>query len=186
MESASRNYGIQKFNFVDEKFLNSEHQVIGFLDELERSDVRFEWRFQGRVDRIRMDLIERMQENGLFGVSLGIESDSDVILKEMKKCLNPEESINTIRALLANGLSVHASFIVGMPSESPETIEQTGRFISRVPGMCKNVGLLTLFPGSALYEEARRSGKIMDENLYLECLGPVYTIPYTNLTKYSD
>lgn len=186
MESVYDNYGISHFNFTDDNFLNSEQQVLQFVNELQYSDIKFSWRFQGRVDKLDPGLVEKMRQVGLFGVSLGIESGSEVIIQEMNKNLDLKQAKTVINHLNDQDITVHASFIVGMPSESPDTIQQTLNFIASAKPINVNAGILTLFPGTALYNHAIKTGIIEDEDSYLCNLGPVYTKPYTNLTKYSD
>jgi radical SAM superfamily enzyme YgiQ (UPF0313 family) len=83
-------------------------------------------------------------------------------------------------------LNTHGSFIVGMPSESHFTIEQTLKFIDATGLQHASAGILTLFPGTSIYEMAKDNGIITDEDKYCDNLGPVYVKPYTNLTLYSD
>jgi anaerobic magnesium-protoporphyrin IX monomethyl ester cyclase len=186
MERISRRYGIFKFNFVDDNFLNSDIQFEAFLGGLKKSEEHFSWRFQGRVDKFASHSIERMKELGLWGVSLGIESGSEIILHEMNKLIDLRQARETISRLLENYVQVHGSFIVGMRHESPQTIDDTIQFIHSAGEIFVNAGILTLFPGSELYKEALQAGIIGDEDRYLENLGPVYTKPYTNMTAYAD
>jgi len=185
MEDFSLKYNINRFNFVDDNFLNSEKQVVAFYNALIKSKMEFKWRFQGRADRFTPSLAKKLVEVGLYDVSFGIESGSPIILKEMKKMLNIETARQNLKCL-PEGLDMHASFIIGMPSESHETIRQTIQFIKSVQIKNVNAGILTIFPGTPLYEEVMVKGIINDENDYCNRLGPVYIYPYINLTSYSD
>jgi radical SAM superfamily enzyme YgiQ (UPF0313 family) len=185
MEHVCREYGIDAFNFVDDNFLNADAQVRAFGDALCASRHRFRWRFQGRADRFSADIAAALVSVGLFDVSFGIESGSPRILDEMNKKLDLEQAMKNLRAL-PEALDTHATFIVGMPGESEESVAQTERFIRNSGLGHVAAGILTLFPGTSLYEKVRNEGRIPDEDAYCEALGPVYTQPYINLTRHSD
>ena len=178
-------YGIERFNFVDDNFLNSERQSYEFIDALAKSDIDFQWRFQGRADRFPLHLTRALIKVGLYDVSFGIESGSPEILQEMNKPLNLERARQNLRAL-SRELDVHGTFIVGMPGESHETITKTIEFIEDAQLGHATGGILTLFPATALYEMAHKKGFIPDEDRYCENIGPVYVRPYLNLTGYPD
>lgn len=185
MENFSVKFNINRFNFVDDNFLNSEKQILAFYKALKESNMDFKWRFQGRADRLTPDLSKKLVEVGLFDVSFGIESGSPIILKEMNKMINIETAKENLNCL-PEELDTHASFIIGMPSESHETIKSTIDFIKLVKLKNVNAGILTIFPGTSLYEQVMVKGLIKDEDDYCNRLGPVYVFPYINLTKYSD
>ncbi|GAA5262990.1 B12-binding domain-containing radical SAM protein [Methanocalculus sp. MC3] len=185
MEDFFIRYGIKRFNFVDDNFLNSTKQINDFYNSLKNSEYDFVWRFQGRADRFTPALANKLVEVGLYDVSFGIESGSPTILKEMNKKIDIEIAKKNLLNLPKN-LDTHASFIIGMPSESHKTIEQTVKFIEDTRIKNINAGILTVFPGTPLYEKVRKLGIIMDEDDYCNRLGPVYVKPYINLTSYSD
>lgn len=180
-----KSYGINRFNFVDDNFLNTEKQIWDFYNALRKCDIKFKWRFQGRADRLHPSLASALVEVGLYDISFGIESGSIIIHKEMNKKLNLDRARTNLK-LLPSELDTHASFIIGMPRESHETIEQSIEFIRDVGVKNINAGILTLFPDTVLYEMARSKGIIKNEDEYCDNLGPVYVYPYINLTAYPD
>lgn len=179
-------YGIDRFNFVNDNFLINESYIIKFCDELKKCGIEFKWRFQGRADRIDGKLVHLMKSAGLFGISFGLESGSVEILKEMNKKFDLERVEKNVREVIETGIIVHASFIVGMPSENEKTIEETMGFIKRTGLRNLNVGILTPFPGTEVYSWAKKMGKITDDDAYCEELGHVYEYPYVNMTKQPD
>lgn len=185
MEDFYSDYGVSRFNFVDDNFLNSEKQVWDFYSTLKESDIKFQWRFQGRADLFSKPLAEALLEVGCYDVSFGIESGAIEILSAMNKKIDINKTCANIRSLPSQ-LETHASFIVGMPAESPKTINDTVMFIKNTGLDYASAGILTLFPGTGIYEFAKNNGLITDEDAYCENLGPVYVKPYINLTKYPD
>lgn len=186
MTTIIEQYGINRFNFVDDNFLNSPRQVLEFIEQLRCYKYPIQFRFQGRADRLSPDLAKGLSEVGCFDVSMGLESGSEIILEEMDKRMDLEKAKKNIAGVLAEGVSIHATFIVGMPSESFETIETTLNFIRDAGLPYVAAGILTPFPDTRLYDLAKEKGLIPDDDKYCEELGPVYEIPYVNLTQHSD
>ncbi|MFA6129453.1 MAG: radical SAM protein [Candidatus Omnitrophota bacterium] len=185
MEEFYKTFGINRFNFVDDNFLNSENRVWDFYNALKKSKIQFKWRFQGRADRLHPDLAKALMDVGLFDVMLGIESGSPEILKEMNKNLDLEVAKNYIQRY-PSGLDTHGTFVVGMPGESEKTIKQTEEFIKESGLKYITAGILTIFPGTHIYRYAMNKGYIPNEDIYCENLGPIYVKSYINLTKYTD
>lgn len=185
MEDFYSAYGINRFNFVDDNFLNYAQQISDFSNALEKSDIKFKWRFQGRADRFSPFLADILIKVGLYDVTFGIESGSPEIIQEMDKHLNLEDALRNLRSM-PDGLDTHGSLVVGMPNESHVTIEQTRQFIQDSGLKHIYAGILTLFPGTRIFNIAKKRGLITDEDSYCENLGPIYVKPYVNLTSYSD
>jgi len=104
----------------------------------------------------------------------------------MGKNININNAKENINKVLASDINVHASFIIGMPIESSESIDKTIQFIKETEIKNVNAGILTLFPGSDLYNYAIERKYIKDEDEYCEKLGEVYEQVHVNLTDYDD
>jgi len=65
----------------------------------------------------------------------------------------------------ALGITIHGTFILGLPGETRETIEETIRFAREIDPHTIQVSLAAPYPGTALYEEARRNDWLEDETL---------------------
>jgi anaerobic magnesium-protoporphyrin IX monomethyl ester cyclase len=180
------NYGIHRFNFVDDNFLNSPRQVLEFVDALKAFEYDIQFRFQGRADKLTPELAKLLIDVGCFDISIGMESGSQRILDDMQKYLNVEKAAENIRGVLSLGVSIHATFIVGMPEEDFSTIKDTIDFIKYTNLPFVSTGILTPFPDTRIYTLAKERGLIPDDHRYCLELGRVYEIPYVNLTKFSD
>ncbi len=148
---------------------------------------KFKFRFQGRVDKLGdINIIKNLKRVGCFDICYGIESGSQEIIDYMGKNININNAKENINKVLASDINVHASFIIGMPIESSESIDKTIQFIKETEIKNVNAGILTLFPGSDLYNYAIERKYIKDEDEYCEKLGEVYEQVHVNLTDYDD
>ena len=56
------------------------------------------------------------------------------------------------------GVVIHGTFILGLPVETKETIEETIRFAQELDVFSMQVSLAAPYPGTELYEMARQNG----------------------------
>jgi len=96
---------------------------------------------------------------GCYDVSFGLESAAVEILTAMNKKMDIDKASANIRSLPSR-LETHGSFIVGMPGENQSTIGRTINFIKEVGLKHAGAGILTVFPGTALYDMAKTKGMI--------------------------
>ena len=186
MKMIKRRFGIDRFNFVDDNFLNSVRQVEELAAGLRGCGDKFRFRFQGRADRIDGRLARVMRDVGCFDISYGLESGSQMVIDYMGKVLDVAKAEENLKAVLDQGLDMHATFIVGMPVETHATIEQTKDYIRRIGLPNANAGILTPLPDTAIYKMAKELGLIVDDDVYCEALGVAYEDVYVNMTRYSD
>lgn len=88
------------------------------------------WSAMCRADTIDRDGWRAMKDAGCFGVKIGFESGSqEVIDRIVNKKLNIAEARETALFLRSIGLSVHGTFTIGLPGETPAQAQQTVQFI---------------------------------------------------------
>jgi len=92
------------------------------------------WSAMCRGDTIKRDDWEHMRNNGCFGVKLGFETGVQRVADEIiNKHLDIAKCAEVAKFLRHDlGMSVHGTFTVGMPGETPEEQQQTIDFIKRL------------------------------------------------------
>ncbi|MFI9040878.1 B12-binding domain-containing radical SAM protein [Streptomyces sp. NPDC053726] len=127
-------YGVTAFRFVDDLFLGASRVIKTQMEAFTQHRIgeRYVWDATGRInvlDRLADSEFERLVENGLREVALGIESGSDRILDAMDKRIDAEMTERVARRLVAHGIGVKGYFILGFPGETHDDIEATVRHI---------------------------------------------------------
>jgi len=82
----------------------------------------------GRADEINSKTIELISKIGIEHVYIGVEVGSDKRLKEIKKGITLAQVLNAIRLCRRYHIRVQPSFIVGLPGETEESLEDTIKF----------------------------------------------------------
>lgn len=145
-------YGLRSFTFFDETFTLNRDRAFEICSTLRERSYNLSWFCNTRSDLIDQDLLRIMHESGCEGISLGIESGNQTILDLCQKGTSVESNASAIRAAKRIGLRVFASFIVGLPGETKDTIEDTIRFIKNTRPNGIEVNIAVPYPGTRLFE----------------------------------
>ena len=99
-----------------------------------------------------------MKDGGLRLLLVGYESGSPEILKRIKKGITIEQAKEFTKNCKKLGIVIHGTFVLGLPIETPETIEQTIKYAMELDVFSIQVSLAAPYPGTELYEEAKQNG----------------------------
>jgi hopanoid biosynthesis associated radical SAM protein HpnJ len=104
------------------------------------------------------DTLKIMKDNGLRLLLVGYETGSDQILRNIKKGMRTDFARRFTRDCRELGITIHGTFILGLPGETRETIEQTIRFAKEINPHTIQVSLAAPYPGTELYRDALANG----------------------------
>ncbi len=99
-----------------------------------------------------------MKDNGLRLLLVGYESGNQKILHNIKKGLRVDVARQFTKDCHALGIVIHGTFILGLPGESEETIEETIRYAMEIDPYTIQVSLAAPYPGTFLYSQATENG----------------------------
>jgi anaerobic magnesium-protoporphyrin IX monomethyl ester cyclase len=122
---------VTTLSFIDDTFNVPKARFKELLRMMIRKRYPFRWNCFYRSDHGDAEAIELMASAGCEGVFLGVESGSDAMLAAMNKSSRRHHYLEAIPRLRNAGLSTYASFIVGFPGESAQSVEQTLDLIER-------------------------------------------------------
>jgi len=83
----------------------------------------------------------------------------------VKKGIRLDVAREFTRNAKALGIKIHGTFIMGLPGETRETIEETIRFACGIDPDSLQVSLAAPYPGTALYQEALDHGWLQETDL---------------------
>lgn len=102
--------------------------------------------------------LEVLKDNGLRCLMVGIESGNDDILRGIKKGVTTRQIRSFMKACRKLKIVTHATFVVGLPGETKETIRQTIDFAKEIDPDTIQVSIASPYPGTVLYDEAVLKG----------------------------
>ena len=154
------NLKFHQINIADDLFTANPHHCLAVCEEILQRNLNINWTSFARVDTISEHLLSKMKAAGCTAVSFGIESANPAILKRIKKGISVDQIENAIRICRRVGISPYASFILGLPGETPQTINETKAFAAKLQqkGLAYGFHILAPFPGTEVRARSERLG----------------------------
>ncbi len=142
--------GERSFYFGDATFALNRRRLFELLEKLE--GVPYSYNIQTRADSLTPDVLRRLRELRFTSVAIGAESLNDRILAEVvRKRTTRREILEAARAVRREGIRAILTFIVGLPGEDRQSVEETLEVLRR-EGIRDAVFFpLVVFRGTALY-----------------------------------
>lgn len=163
-----REVGAAEIGVLDDSFNIRRDRVLRICDLLIQEGLsHVPWiMINGiRANLADEELLGRMRQAGCIRTAFGVESGNQQILDSIiHKQLTLDQVRAAFRAAKKVGMETIGFFIIGMPGETEETMEDTIRFAIELDPLVANFSMATPFPGTELYEIVKREGKILAED----------------------
>ena len=124
--------------------------------------------FQGAatIDSIlRGDLIEKAAEAGLRSVFIGFETFSPENLKQSNKKQNlAKDYVAAVNRLHSLGIMINGSFVFGLDEDDKDVFQRTVDWAVNNAITTSTFHILTPYPGTKLYHDMEKEGRILTHN----------------------
>jgi hopanoid biosynthesis associated radical SAM protein HpnJ len=152
---------VKEYFFDDDTFTDDRPRAEAIARGLGRLGVTWSCNAKAEVPYATLKVLK---DNGLRLLLVGYESGSQAILNNVKKGIRLDRARAFTRDAKALGITIHGTFIMGLPGETRETIEETIRFALDIDPDTLQVSLAAPYPGTALYQEARERGWLQNDD----------------------
>jgi radical SAM superfamily enzyme YgiQ (UPF0313 family) len=164
--------GMKEIFFDDDTFTADRNRAREIAQKLKPLGLCWSTNSRANVD---YETLKIMKDGGLRLFVIGYESGNAEILKNIKKGVALETSRRFTQDCHKLGILIHGTFILGLPGETRETIQQTMRFAKEMNPETIQVSLASPYPGTAFYDYAIEHGYIkpedmVDETGYQRCV----------------
>ena len=152
---------------VDDNFIGHKGKARGLLTLMAQwqRKRRFPFSFLTQASVNLADdpeLLTMMYRAKFDEVFIGLETPSNSSLKECNKLQNQgRDLVEAVRIIQSHGIQVMGGFIVGFDADPPSIFRDQVRFISQAGIPTAMVGLLSLLPGTRLYERMRDQNRLL-------------------------
>ena len=160
-------YNISVFNFMDSTFIINKKKISDFCKELINSGLNIEYQLPAgtRSEALTDEVILLLEQSGLRNIGLAPESGSEVIRDIVKKRINYNDFINTVKSLNKSKITTSCFIVIGFPEDDYGTLKETSQMIRKLALLGVDditVSQFTPYPGSEYYRQLVDSGKIND------------------------
>ena len=149
--------GFTEVNFEDDHLTINHKHLNAICDEIMARGLKFNWSAFSRVDTVNSEILRKMKQAGCTWLLYGVESGNQEILDTIKKKITLQKVKDAVDMAKEAGIGILASFIVGLPGETVETLRQTMQFAQGL-GTSYGFNVLSPFPGTEVREKAAQYG----------------------------
>lgn len=176
-------YNVGFLCLADELFARNMQRVKEFCERLKKYNIK--WWAQFRVDDINPELLAILKAGGCEIMSFGLESADNRVLKSMRKGTTVEQIERTLKIVYDSGITLDGAFIFGDIAETWETANNTLKWWREHAEYKTTLNLITVYPGSYLYQYACAKGIIKDRVQFLKDGCPQINVSQLTDKEYS-
>lgn len=170
--------GYREIKFIDDTFAADYDRAMQIAKEIKARRLDFTWFASACVNQVDKPLLKAFKDAGCWAILLGAESGVQKNLNTIRKGITLEQIRRAVKAAKDVGLKVYTPFIFGIPGETFEEGLKTVEFACEINPDIANFHALTPFPGTELYDNIDRYGKMSDELTDFTYQGAAF-IPYS-------
>ena len=172
---------VREYFFDDDTFTDDLPRTEAIARELARIGVT--WSCNAKAN-VPYESLKVMRENGLRLLLVGYETGSQQILNNIRKGTRVDVARRFTEDCHKLGITIHGTFIVGLPGETRETIRDTIRFAREINPHTLQVSLAAAYPGTELHKQAVDNGWLADENALVSDSGvQIASLSYPHLDR---
>lgn len=184
-------YGVRSFYFIDDLFTIDVRRLEAFCDRVLDVGLDIRWQCLARVDRVTPAILRKMYRAGCREVHYGIESGNPDVLKATAKHINLDQVRQAVSWTDEVGIRGKGYFILGLPGDNDQTIEDTISFAESLPLDEAMFSIATPFPGTRMWDELvrKRPDTVYNSDFTKAYYYNSYTAeiaPFLNVSEVSD
>jgi len=149
----------------DDTFTVDKRRVIRICDGIRHRNLNFLWSCDTRADALDAEVLASMRRAGCVRLSLGVESGSPTILRNIRKKVKPEQVRRATQLGKKYGMQVRYFMMLGNRGETAKTLEESLAFVRTAAPHQAIFSCLSIYPGSNDFLVLQREGRI-DTDIY--------------------
>jgi hopanoid biosynthesis associated radical SAM protein HpnJ len=153
---------VREYFFDDDTFTDDLPRAEAIARGLGRLGVTWSCNAKANVPR---ESLKVFADHGLRLLVVGYESGNQAILNAVRKGIRLDGAREFTRHARSLGITIHGTFILGLPGETRETIQRTIDFAREIDPHTVQVSLAAPYPGTALHRQAQERGWLLGDDL---------------------
>ncbi|HTW96196.1 MAG TPA: radical SAM protein [Candidatus Methylomirabilis sp.] len=165
IEYCIKKFGARQIYFDDQTFTVNNKFTQEICQEILDRKIKIPWTCMGDAMWVNEDTLKKMAAAGCIGMKFGVESIDMEILKRIGKPLDVEKLKKVVIWCKNLGIRTHATFIVGLPGATKETVLRDMEFLDELKPFTAQVALATPYPGTPFYKWAKENKYLITDDL---------------------
>jgi anaerobic magnesium-protoporphyrin IX monomethyl ester cyclase len=159
-------YGVDELSFEDDNLTYDKGRFMAICQGIIERKIKINWNTPNgvHVSSLDRDMIGLAKQAGCDSFNLAIESGDEFMRnKVIKKGLSTQKIYDVVGDCRKAGIKVNAYFVIGMPGETDNSINNTRKLIRDLRFDNLSIFAATPIPGTQLYEECLANGYIQPD-----------------------
>ncbi len=157
-----KSIGVNELFIRDQTFGVNKKRTLELCKRMIHENLNLSWTAFTRVDVVNEEIILEMKKAGCHTIMFGIETLNENLLKKYKKDITIEQIKNALILCKKKGIRTVGTFIIGLPGDTPETIQYTIDMATEMPLDFASFNIATPRFGTSFRSDAKNMG-IIDE-----------------------
>lgn len=159
-----KSLGYKNFYMIDDNIVSNSKYLKEICEKIK--PLRMKWASQCSLLLAKnKDLLKTVKSSGAYMMSFGLETITQGGLDQFNKSwIKAEEHEELIKTITKEGILVSSEMIIGTDSDTIDSIKETFKFIERSKIPIPRFYILTPMPGSDLYNEYKKAGRLITED----------------------
>lgn len=163
LEELVKKYKAKHINFYDDTLTGNRREIISFCKEIVKRRLKVALMGVTRVDMVDEEMLGWMKRAGFYDLGFGIESGSPAMLVKINKRTDLEMVKKAVFLTKKAGMRATALMMYGLPGETMRDRRLNKKLLKQIQATyVGTLGEVWIFPGTALYEQAKHAGLIDD------------------------
>jgi radical SAM superfamily enzyme YgiQ (UPF0313 family) len=158
--SVTRLYGAREIAFWDDTFTINKKWATSLCNLIMKEKLDIVWSCYASVNTVDKELLQTMGKAGCWNIFYGFESGIQQLINNIEKEITIDQIRNVNKWTREAGIEVRASFMLGLPGETPALAKKTIEFAVELEPDYAQFSITTPFPGTKLYTQANKYGKL--------------------------
>lgn len=173
--------GTNKFVFRDPVFSINRKHTIEFCKQVINQKLNITFMVETHLNNLDDEMIPLLRKAGLELVYVGVESFSNVVLKDMRRfTIEHDKQYQVIKKCEDAGIKVKTMFIIGNPEDTKDTIIKSIEYSKYLPSLYSQFSVFTPYPGTPVFNDFK---EIINENKLENFNQYNLTFKHKNLTR---
>jgi len=163
LEYLSKEYGIEKFIFIDNLFTLSKRRAKEFCKDLIKSNINIKYSVNDRTGYFDDEILSLLKKSGCYEIRIGIETVESHLQEYLNKKIDIKNAIEQIKLVKKHGIKVQLYFTPGIPGETKKSLRMNAKFISDCDAENFTTGPLFVMPDTQLYNKLKEEGLLYSD-----------------------
>jgi len=158
------NYKIHDFCFLDDVVTLDPERMIKISKAIIKKKLNSRWAVGIRATSVSFRMLKYMKQAGCDEIAVGVESGSEKILKRIDKRVTLKDIRKTADICHQLKIKFYAMFIIGLPGETRETVEESINFAKELKPFYTQFCFAIPFPNTRIYQYYKKNGLLLTED----------------------